>query len=232
LVPPRTEVFPPHGFCELVDWTGSELDIVNAARTSFAKHSESLTDKDKGLLRYLMREHHGTPFEMGFRAQFHIRMPIFVMRELVRHRAGFSINEESGRYSELRPHFYLPDPEDIRTQVGKPGAYSFEPVNDPELVDWFLDGVADLSSQAFGFYREAVERGIAREQARIILPLNLFTEIRWSINARSLMNFLSLRNHPQAMYEIRRYAEALEQIFASHMPTVHEAFLAGGRVAP
>src|ERR1700746_1157628 len=117
-------VFEPHGFVRLVKWMGTELDIVNAARGSFANESFTLDDDDKGLIRYLLKNKHGPPVEQGFEPLWHVRMPIFVMREWVRHRIGHSVNEESGRYSKMRGDFFYPD--HIRMQKGKPGEYIFE----------------------------------------------------------------------------------------------------------
>lgn len=232
------EVFPPHGFVRLTDWMGTELDIVNAARVSFHKESEwhvdnrkicSLTDPDAGLIKFLLKNKHGTPFEQGFQSMWHIRLPIFVMREWVRHRIGHSVNEESGRYVTMRPDFYCPDY--VRTQVGKPGGYTFEPV-EADVADKAKRVIRSNSAYAWAAYEEMLDAGVAREVARQVLPLNLYTEMRWTANARSLMHFISLRSHPDAMYEIRKYSEALEQLFATHMPTTYAAFVEAGRVAP
>lgn len=232
------EVFPPHGFVKLTNWVGSEIDIVNAARVSFHKESEwqvdekrvfSLTDPDAGLIKFLLKNRHGTPFEQGFQSMWHVRLPIFVMREWVRHRIGHSINEESGRYVKMRPDFYIPDY--VRTQVGKPGSYDFEEV-EGSLADRTKRIIKSNSQYAWSAYEEIIESGIAREVARQVLPLNIYTEMRWTANARSLLHFISLRAHPDAMYEIRKYAEAMEDIFARHMPTVYTAFVENGRVAP
>ena len=151
------------------------------------------------------------------------------MREWVRHRVGFSVNEESGRYVELRPDFYIHDVG--RTQTGKPGAYKFEETSE-KVTAFMKDWVQYQSEEAYACYKELMEIGIAKEQARIVLPLNLYTEIRWTCNARSLMNFLALRNSEHAMYEIREYASVIESIFAQHMPTVHKAFVENERIAP
>jgi thymidylate synthase (FAD) len=230
------------GFVELINHTGTDLDVVNAARVSF--HNESnwetsnssweiekvLSDRDKGLIDYLMRERHGTPFEMGFMAQFKLRMPIFVAREHVRHRIGHSINEESGRYVELRPDFYIPN--EIRTQTGKPGHYKYEPINNPDLERDFIDSLEASSKEAYSMYLHFMEQGVAKEQARMFLPLNIYTEMRWTVNARSLMNYLSLRNDESAQAEIREFAEALESIFAWYMPVTYNSFLKNERTAP
>lgn len=236
----QIEVFPPHGFVRLTDWMGTELDIVNAARVSFHRESEwqvdkdsekifSLTEPDAGLIRFLLENKHGTPFEQGFQSMWHIRLPIFVMREWVRHRIGHSVNEESGRYVQMRPDFYCPD--FVRTQAGKPGSYTFEPT-EACVAEKTQQIIRANSAYAWASYEEMLDVGVAREVARQVLPLNLYTEIRWTANARSLMHFLALRSHPDAMYEIRKYAKALEKLFTYHMPIVYSAFVDAGRVAP
>ena len=223
-------VFEPHGFVRLIKWMGDELDIVNAARVSFVNESFAMTEDDEGLIRYLLKNKHGSPFEQGFVAHWHIRLPIFVMREWVRHRIGHSVNEESGRYSIMRGDFFEPD--HLRVQHGKPGAYTFERIDDDDMYGEYLDDLAEANQAAWNFYKKWLDKGVAKEQARISLPLNLYTEIRWTSNARSLMNFLALRNDTHAMYEIRSYAAALEGFFNQHMPTVSQAFNDNGRVAP
>ena len=170
-----------------------------------------------------------TPFEHNaFR--FHIRCPIFVAREWMRHRVG-SFNEFSMRYAKATDDFYVPDPEDVRTQVGKPGSYTFEPV-DPELAERTREELRAVYDAAYETYERLVEAGVARELARCVMPVGAYTEFYWTINARSLMNFLSLRNAETAQREIRRYAEACERFLEQHMPVTYEAFVANGRVAP
>ena len=169
-----------------------------------------------------------TPFEHNsFR--FHIRCPLFVAREWFRHRIG-SFNEFSMRYARATDEFYVPEAEDVRTQVGKPGAYSFEPV-DPEVAETTRAELRRVYDEAYAVYERLVELGVARELARAALPVGAYTEFYWTVNARSLMNFLSLRNAEMAQREIRRYAEACERFFAERMPVTYEAFVAAGRVA-
>ncbi len=145
--------------------------------------------------------------------------------------AASSFNEFSLRYAKATDDFYIPAPEDVRSQVGKPGAYSFEPVSD-ELAETTREELRRVYETAFAAYEELVELGVARELARAVLPVGAYTEFYWTVNARSLMNFLSLRNAEAAQREIRRYAEACERFFADRMPVTHEAFVAAGRVAP
>src|SRR3954447_4851710 len=218
-----------HGFVRLDDAMASDLSVVNGARVSFARRKEELDDSDAGLIRFLMRERHGTPFEHNaFR--FHIRCPIFVAREWMRHRVS-SFNEFSLRYAKATDDFYIPDAEDVRSQVGKPGAYSFEPVSD-EVAEITREKLQAVYETAYLAYEQLVELGVARELARCAVPVGAYTEFYWTINARSLMNFLSLRNAETAQREIRRYAEACERFLEQYMPVTYEAFVANGRVAP
>jgi len=218
-----------HGFVRLDAVMADDLSVVNAARVSFGARREAMDDRDAGLVRFLMRERHGTPFEHNF-FRFHIKAPLFVTREWQRHRIG-SFNERSGRYSELPDEFYVPAPDDVRTQVGKPGSYTFEPV-DPELAERTREELRAVYDAAYETYERLVEAGVARELARCVMPVGAYTEFYWTINARSLMNFVSLRAAETAQREIRRYAEAVELFFAEHMPVTHAAFVANDRVAP
>jgi len=218
-----------HGFVRLDDAMATDLSVVNAARVSFARRKEEMDDSDAGLIRFLMRDRHGTPFEHNsFR--FHIRAPIFVAREWMRHRIG-SFNEFSMRYAKATDDFYVPEPNDVRTQVGKPGAYSFDPVS-PDVAEATREELRVVYDTAFAAYERLVELGVARELARCVMPVGAYTEFYWTVNARALMNFVSLRAAETAQREIRRYAEACEHFFAEQMPVTFEAFVASGRVAP
>ena len=218
-----------HGFVRLDEAMASDLSVANGARVSFARRKDELDDSDVGLIKFLMRERHGTPFEHNaFR--FHIRCPIFVAREWMRHRIS-SFNEFSLRYARATDDFYVPEVEDVRTQVGKPGAYTFEAV-DPELAEETREALRDVYDHAYSTYERLVEAGVAREVARSVLPVGAYTEFYWTVNARSLMNFVSLRASENAQREIRRYAEAVEHFLELHMPVTHAAFVAAGRIAP
>ena len=206
-----------------------DVSVVNSARVSFGKKVQSLSAADKGLINFLMRERHGTPFEHNsFR--FHVRCPIFVAREWFRHRIG-SFNEFSGRYAEFSPDAYVPALEDIRSQVGKPGAYSFEKVDDFVAIS-AREIIEESYNRAFVNYEDLLKLGVAKEVARTVIPVGAFTEFYWTVNARSLMNFISLRNDDNAQYEIRMLAKEVESIFADLMPVTYEAFVLNNRVAP
>jgi thymidylate synthase (FAD) len=218
-----------HGFVRLDGAMADDLSVVNGARVSFARRKDEMDASDEGLIRFLMRDRHGSPFEHNaFR--FHVRCPIFVAREWFRHRIG-SFNEFSMRYAKATEDFYVPEPGDVRSQVGKPGAYSFEPVDD-ELAEETRRELEALYAEAYATYARLVEKGVARELARAVMPVGAYTQFYWTVNARALMNFVSLRNAEFAQLEIRRYAEAVEAFFAEKMPVTHAAFVANDRIAP
>ena len=213
----------------LDDAMADDLSVANGARVSFARRKDELDESDEGLIRFLMRERHGTPFEHNaFR--FHVRCPIFVAREWFRHRIG-SFNEFSMRYAKATDDFYVPEPDDVRTQVGKPGAYTFEPV-EPELAERTREELQAVYDLAYATYTRLVEEGVARELARSVLPVGAYTEFYWTVNARALMNFVSLRAAETAQREIRLYAEACERFLADRMPITYDAFVANDRTAP
>jgi thymidylate synthase (FAD) len=218
------------GFVRLDACDATDLSVVNAARVSFGAKSEELSDKDKGLIGFLMREKHGTPFEHNF-FRFHIKAPIFVVREWFRHRIGWSYNEYSGRYSEIPQEAYMPAPEQMRTQVGKPGGYTFE-----QMEEWEAETARTAIKlgyfQAFNSYDLLLKKGVAKEIARLVIPVGAYTEFYATTNARALMNFINLRADSNAQWEIQQYANALEQIFEKQMPATHSHFVYNGRVAP
>lgn len=216
-----------HGFVRLDGAMADDLSVVNSARVSFGTRHEQMESGDDKLIGFLMRERHGTPFEHNS-LRFHVKAPLFIFREWQRHRIG-SFNELSGRYSEfVDPDFYIPS--NWRTQVGKPGHYTFEKwTGNTKMTEGsFLRHCQD----AYDLYRWTVDAGLAKEQARLVLPLNLYSEMYWTVNARSLMNFLSLRNSSQAMWEIQEYARVVEELWSWEMPVTHKAFIDNNRVAP
>ena len=217
------------GFVILDSSMADDLSVVNSARVSFAKRSETLDQAAIGLINFLMRERHGTPFEHNsFR--FHIKCPIFVAREWFRHRIG-SFNEFSARYSEVPNEFFSPLLEDVRKQTGKPGSYKFEKMDlsDAEKAKNIIE---ENNISAYESYLELLEMGVAKELARSVLPVSMYTQFYWTVNARALMNFLSLRTSESAQVDIRRYAKDVERIFESQMPITHEAWIKNGRIAP
>lgn len=218
-----------HGFVRLDAAEATDLSVVNGARVSFLQIKAEMGDRDHKLIRFLMREKHASPFEHNL-FRFHVKCPIAVGREWMRHRWS-SFNEHSLRYSEAIDAFYVPAPEQVRTQTGKPGAYTFEPM-EPETAEKVRGVMEAQYRQAWDTYQSMLDQGVAREIARFVLPVGLYTEFYWTVNARALMNFIALRNAEAAMWEIRRYGEAVEAFFATLMPSTHEAFVEFGRVAP
>ena len=216
------------GFLALDAALASDLAVVNGARVSFNAESVEMNERDAGLIRFLLRDRHGSPFEHGY-FRFLVKAPLFVVREHQRHRAGHSYNEWSGRYSKLEAEFYVP--EYVRTQVGKPGAYSFEAVDESTRALARRE-IEQNAEHAFDCYERLLEQGVAKEVARTVLPLSTYTKYYWSCNPRSLMHFCSLRNSDQAQFEIREYAAGAESFLERLMPVTHEAFVANGRVAP
>ena len=216
------------GFLALDGALASDLAVVNGARVSFNQESDEMAERDEGLIRFLIRERHGSPFEHGY-FRFLVKAPLFVVREHHRHRAGHSYNEWSGRYSKMEAEFYVP--EFVRTQIGKPGSYSFELVTD-EVRDATRREIEENAERAFESYERMLELGVAKEVARAVLPLSTYTKYYWSCNPRSLMHFCGLRNHENAQFEIRQFAAAAETFLERLMPATHAAFIANDRRAP
>ena len=226
---------------DLVRASASDSDVLFAARVS-TKGEGSLEDVDAdasrsaGLINYLMRDRHGSPFEHNSMT-FYVQAPIFVFREFMRHRIA-SYNEESGRYRELRPVFYVPGPDRKLRQEGKPGHYVFVD-GTPEQHALVVEQTQAVCGAAYAAYRSMLDAGVTREVARIVLPLTLYSSMYVTMNARALMNFLSLRvqredstfpSYPQR--EIEMVAEQMEAAWAQLMPLTHAAFERGGRVSP
>ncbi|RLP77774.1 FAD-dependent thymidylate synthase [Mycetocola tolaasinivorans] len=229
---------------ELVRSNASDADVLFAARVSTqgeqtlesAQSGDEATSRDRGLINYLMRDRHGSPFEHNSMT-FYVQAPIFVFREFMRHRMA-SYNEESGRYRQLNPTFYVPNEKRNLVQEGKPGAYNFLPGTAEQTA--LVQAEAEAQSvAAYESYQRMLEAGVAREVARIVLPLNLYSSMYVTVNARSLMNFLSLRTKREGTHfpsfpqrEIEMCAEQMENFFAELMPLTYEAFNKNGRVAP
>ena len=226
---------------ELVKSSASDADVIWAARVS-TTGDKSLEDvgsdasKSEGLINYLARERHGSPFEHTSMT-FFVSAPIFVFREFMRHRIA-SYNEESGRYRELKPVFYIPSKERKLVQIGKAGSYTFID-GTPEQYEITVKSIKETCVLAYENYQKMLAAGVAREVARAVLPVTLYSSMYVTMNARALMNFLSLRtsrdgshfpSYPQR--EIEMVAEKMEAEFAKLMPITYGAFEKSGRIAP
>lgn len=215
---------------DFIEHMGGDHMVCNSARISFANDGvaadDELTAADKGLIGFLMKNRHGTPFESTV-FTFRIETPIFVAREFFRHRIG-SFNEMSGRYTVLPMRFYLPDV--ARSQKGKPGAYSFE--EQSHLTPLVHESLRQIYERSAYLYDEMLEAGVAKEQARLCLPTAIMTQFYWTVNSRSLMNFLSLRLDEHAMREIRDAALDIWAEFKRCMPVTAERFDENNRTAP
>lgn len=212
--------------CDLVQACAGDLMVVNAARVSFNRESEEMGDREKGLVNFLMRNHHGTPFEHNM-FTFIVEVPLFVQREQMRHRIGHSYNEWSGRYSKMDAKFYIPS--NVRTQVG--GPYDFEQL-DEDAAERFRVALKKRCKDSYKEYEKALMDDVAKEQARYFLHVNTYTKYFWTCNARSLMHFIGLRNHPNAMWEIAQVAQAAELGLKEHMPETYDRYVEHGRIAP
>jgi thymidylate synthase (FAD) len=226
---------------ELVKSAAGDADVLWAARVSTKGESslaeiEADPERSRGLINYLMRDRHGTPFEHSSMT-FYVKAPIFVFREFMRHRT-FSYNEESGRYRKLEPVFYVPGADRKLVQEGRPGKYVFVD-GTPEQHKIVTEATRESYRRSYLAYTEMLDAGVAREVARTVLPVGLYSSMYATCNARALMNFLSLRtkredstfpSFPQR--EIEMVAEQMEELWAELMPLTHAAFEANGRVCP
>lgn len=221
---------------ELIQQVGNDSMLAAAARVStlndlkLSADEEKQIEKDAGLINYLLTNKHGSPFEHGS-ATFRIETPIFVVREFHRHRIGWSYNEMSGRYTELPNHFYLPPKERPLVQEGSsahpklvPGSHEQYGVNNTSLGESY--------EESWATYQRLLAEGVAKEVARMCLPVGIFTQMYATANPRSIMKFLELRLAENAQYEIRMVAKKIEAIFAEHWPYTYNAWEANGRVAP
>lgn len=224
---PRTVPVLDKGYVTLERMMGDELSIVNSARVSFNAQSEELTERDRGLINFLMRERHSTPFE-SIVFSFEVKVPLFVAREWMRHRLA-SINEVSARYSHIDDEYYVPEPSEIREQHGKPGDYYFEPVKDENLAQAAVAMISQQQREAFATYNTLCEQGVAKEVARTVLPVGMYTRFKWTVNLRALLNFLSLRAHKHAQYEIRAPAYVVEDLVTTAIPFVMGTWNTHGR---
>ena len=222
-----------HGFVRVIDYMGDDASIVQAARVSYGKGTKKL-NQDKNLINYLISHRHSTPFEMN-EMKFHIKLPIFVARQWIRHRTA-NVNEYSARYSILDKEFYIPKSENLKPQSktnnqGRSGKLSMDEVKSYSKI------IMDNSKIGFENYSKLLnqddsgrmiddsKKGLARELSRMTLPLNSYTQWYWKIDLHNLMHFLSLRFDPHAQYEIRVYAEVMMEILKKWVPLTYEAFV-------
>lgn len=209
-----------HGFVGLIDYMGNDEEICNSARVSYGQGTKSIND-NRNLIRYLMRNKHTSPFEMG-EIKFHIKLPIFVMRQWIRHRTA-NVNEYSGRYSEMTEEFYIPEPNYIKQQSlsnkqGRENSVS------EERTTGFIERLAVNNSTCLDSYNLSLEHDISRELARIDLPLSIYTECYWKIDLHNLFHFLKLRMAENAQQEIRDYAKEIFKLTKEIFPASFEAF--------
>ncbi len=221
-----------HGFVRVIDYMGDDASIVQAARVSYGKGTKKIS-QDKGLIRYLMRHRHSTPFEMC-EIKLHVKLPMFVARQWIRHRTA-NVNEYSARYSILDKEFYVPAPENLAGQsdINKQGRAG---VLEGEEAARALDLLKRLPEEAYASYEEMLnenelgdtfsddKKGLTRELARINLPVSFYTQWYWKVDLHNLFHFLSLRADPHAQYEIRVYADAILDLVKKWVPIAAEAF--------
>jgi thymidylate synthase (FAD) len=211
------------GWVELIDWIGSDQSIVDCARVSYSGEGTRQVRDDKGLIDYLMRHKHTSPFE-SCEIRFHIKAPLFVARQWLRHRTA-NVNEMSGRYSVIEDEFYIPDIDNIGVQdnLNKQGTvYEGLSLEDKEQ---FIRLLKAQNQAQYACYKQMLELGVSRETARIFLPLNIYTKFSWKMDAHNLMHFLKLRCDPHAQLEIRHYAEAILSVFKAWLPQTYQSFL-------
>jgi thymidylate synthase (FAD) len=210
-----------HGFIGLVDHMGSDASIVRAARVSYQGGTRPVSE-DRQLIRYLVRHRHSSPLEMA-ECVFHVKVPIFVARQWIRHRTA-SVNEESARYSVIKDEFYVPKPEDIKPQStsNKQGRDGEFPLYISANIARDMNAVNDMSFTAYENYLE--RENLSRELARTVLPVATYTSFYWKANLRNILHFLSLRLDPHAQMEIRVYAEAMLEIIKPLFPLTIEAW--------
>jgi thymidylate synthase (FAD) len=221
-----------HGFVRVIDYMGDDSAIVQAARVSYGKGTRQVTS-DRGLIRYLLRHRHTTPFEMC-EIKFHVKLPVFVARQWIRHRTA-NVNEYSARYSILDREFYIPQPDQLAAQSVANRQGRGEVLQGDEAAR-VLALLRDDAAQCYDHYEEMLNEdadgnprdperpGLARELARMNLPLNIYTQWYWKVDLHNLLHFLSLRADPHAQYEIRVYAEAMLDMVRRWLPIACEAF--------
>lgn len=209
------------GFVRLIDVMGDDAAIVQAARVSYGSGTKKVHE-DRGLIRYLMRHLHTTPFEM-VEFKFHVKLPIFVARQWIRHRTA-NVNEYSGRYSEMKDEFYVPAADQVRAQSDANKQGRADDAFDPAEAERIRTMMERTQGALYDEYQGLLETNLAREIARINLPVSNYTEWYWKIDLHNLFHFLRLRIDAHAQYEIRVYGEAIAQIVKAAAPLAYEAF--------
>jgi len=222
-----------HGFVRVIDYMGDDNAVVQAARVSYGKGTKKINE-DAGLINYLMRHRHTTPFEMC-EIKFHVKLPIFVARQWIRHRTA-NVNEYSARYSILDREFYIPAPAQLAAQ-SKSNRQGRGDLVEGKEAERVLDLLKDDAGQVYDHYIEMLNeneagevindkrKGLARELARMNLTLNFYTQWYWKVDLHNFMHFLSLRADAHAQYEIRVYADAMLDVFKRWLPLCHDAFV-------
>ncbi|OGR76163.1 MAG: FAD-dependent thymidylate synthase [Elusimicrobia bacterium GWC2_64_44] len=205
------------GFVKLIDFMGGDQRAVDSARVSFGSVSKGEA-ADRKLLEYLLEHGHFSPFEHSV-FQFHIKCPIFVARQWMRHRIA-SYNEISARYTEVHDEFYFPEVFRAQDRSNRQGSLPSSNLDQKKMLELYDKAV----KASYAAYQELLDAGAAREMARMVLPVAQYTQFHWTINARSLLNFISLRADDHAQWEIRRYAEAIQEMFRARMPWTWEAW--------
>jgi len=213
-----------HGFVRVIDYMGDDAAICQAARVSYGKGTKSVQN-DEGLIRYLMRHWHSTPFEMC-ELKLHVKLPVFVARQWIRHRTA-NVNEYSARYSILDREFYIPQPEQLAAQSVINNQGRGEALTGAE-AERVLDILKGDAARCYDHYEEMIsddgQQGLARELARMNLPANIYTQWYWKVDLHNLLHFLRLRADSHAQYEIRVYADAICKLVADWVPFAYKAF--------
>lgn len=207
-----------HGFLRVVDWMGTDERIAESARISYKSPSKG-AEQDEKLIHYLWKNLHMSPFEQCS-VTFNIKMPIFIMRQFVRHRT-FKINEVSARYTELPSEFYIPEvwrKQDTKNKQGSDGEFS-------ENMNWaFSSDLSRNCEKSYEYYQSMIKHGVSREMARMILPVNIYTEIYVNCDLRNLLNFVQLREDSHAQYEIQVYGKAIKSVLEELYPMTMRAY--------
>lgn len=208
------------GFVRVVDYMGDDVAIVQAARVSYGRGTKKLSD-DRSLIRYLMRHQHSSPLEMA-ELKLHIKLPIFVARQMIRHRTA-NVNEYSARYSEVPDEFYVPQEEEVNLQ-GTQNKQGGDEIADQQVAGEFIEAVGRICAASYEDYQKFLKMGVSRELARIVLPVDYYTQWYWKCDLRNIFNFLRLRLDLHAQHHIRIIAEAMASVVKDWVPLAWEAF--------